>query len=172
MPLAVCFGIVADRLGESKWFREARLKKIPFLLLMVGIYALMSINMIQGYRLFDRFRNPSMQVEEIKAAYWFRGHSQMADRILTEYFTAQMFSGICAGRTLLGSMFPLKNVSIPYINNGWEVQRDIYSVYLTDDPQVIRGVLRKYGCTHVFLSRKVLRHIEYFTQGDQCLEDR
>jgi hypothetical protein len=128
-------------------------------------------DMHKNYNLFGRLSNPSMKLEEIQAARWFRKNSGPNDRILTEYFTAQMFGGICGGKTLLGSMFPLKNVTIPYISRGWLVQKDIYSIFDTDEPVVIELVLKRYGCTHVLFSKKSMRHIEAITKGDIVLND-
>ena len=167
-PLAICVGLSLNFMWE-KIKEKTRLTKI--IIVVALIYFSAGLDMMQNFNLFGRFRNPSMEISEIRAAHWFRNNSKSSDRILTEYFTAQMLAGICGGRTLLGSMFPLKNVDIPYITEGWRVQTEIYSVYVTDSPGKIAEILKRYRCTHVFFSKKVLRHIEAITKGDTVLED-
>lgn len=170
-PLALGAGLIADQIQQSRFIAQKRFGKY----LSSGVAVLLGLvlltDMLRGYNLFGRFQNASMQIEEIQAAQWFRRNSQPEERILAEYFTAQMFCGINGGKCLEGSMFPLKNVSIPYITEGWRVQQDIYSVYTTNDPISIGEVLERYHCTHVFLSQKSLRHIEHITKGDIVLDD-
>ncbi len=170
-PLAVCFGIVLDKIFETNFIQRLKFQKI-LIVFVISIFSFaLLFDMLKNYNLFGRFSNPSMQIEEVEAAQWFRKHSKPTDRILAEYFTSQMFCGICGGKCLEGSMFPLKNVHIPYITEGWLVQKDTYSVYTTDDPGWIGFILKRYGCTHVFYSKKSMRHIEYITKGDIVLED-
>ncbi len=170
-PLAVCFALMIHQLMQSNFFKHLKPKKVTAAAFLIILCSLLLGDMLKNYNLFGRFRNPQMQIEEIKAAWWFRENSKPTDRILTEYFTAQMFGGICGGKSLMGSMFPLKNVKIPYISEGWKVQKDIYSVFTTADPLEIEEILQRYKCTHVFLSKKALRHIELISKGDSVLED-
>lgn len=170
-PLALCMALCFDQFFQSKFIKRLKFQKTLLWGAAGAIGLIMLWDMFANYNLFGRFNNPSMQIEEIRAAHWFKANSKPTDRILGEYFTNQMFCGIGGGRALEGSMFPLKKVAIPYITEGWKVQQDIYSVYTTDDPLWIKAVLKRYGCTHVFYSQKAMRHIEYITQGDIVLDD-
>lgn len=171
-PLALCTGLVADwALGHG----VRRLGRV-----ICGLAAACALwaatgmlwrDLHHGYGLAGRFKNAGISLQEYEAAVWFRGHSQPTDRIATEYFTAQMFCGVAACKALEGSTFPLRNVTIPYITNGWQVQQDIYALYTSDDPETVTALMRRYGVTHIVLSPKILFHIERITQGDVVLED-
>jgi asparagine N-glycosylation enzyme membrane subunit Stt3 len=171
-PLAVCFGLACDIFLRYSFWQRINFRKFIIIFLIFILSLALLLDMFVDYRFFARFTTRTgVKIEEIQAAVWFRNHSKPTDRILTEYYIAQMFGGICGGKSLMGSKFPLKNVNIPYITEGWLVQQNIYSVYTTNDPGWIGVVLKKYGCTHVFLSKNVLIHIEYITQSDSVLED-
>lgn len=155
-PLSICFALCVDRLLQLPAVQRLPPRRKSFLLLGPAVLSfLLFYDMFFIYRLQDRFRTSGMDTRDILAAQWFKTNTPTDARILTEYYTAQMFSGICGGKALLGSLFPLKKVSLPYITDAsLTVAKDIYSVYTSYDINHIRDVLQKYGCTHVYISNK------------------
>jgi len=93
---------------------------------------------------------------EYKAALWFRENTDEDARIVADYYTAQMFAGVCGGKALLGGLFPLRNIDFnPYIRAPGQVQDDIYDFYSTDDIDLTFEIAKRYGITHVFISRNM-----------------
>ena len=170
-PLALCAGIVLDQ--GIGWVRRwpgktARIMSAAIGFLLIGT---LGWDLFFGYRLFSRFQNPVVDLDTYRAAVWFREQSAPTDRVVTEYFTAQVFIGVAGGKALEGSMFPLRNVALPHISQGWQVQRDIYAMYTSDDPETVKSLMRRYGCNTIVYSPAVLHHIEHITKGDAVLPD-
>jgi hypothetical protein len=69
-----------------------------------------------------------------------------------------MFAGVCGGKSLLGGLFPLRNVNFPYISTPAVVQDDIYTMYNTEDAREIYSLMRKYACTHIFYSQNMIKY--------------
>ncbi len=173
-PLSLCVGIVAEYVwrhaptGVGRALRKRALAAAA----ATGLVVLLVRDFnATGYNIGGKLRNAGITLEEYAAALWYRNHSQPSDRLMTEYYTAQMVIGVVGGRTLEGSMFSLRNVAIPYISEGWRVQKDIYEAYTTEDPLVVKALMRRYGCTHIAWSPKILTHIEHITKGDSVLDD-
>lgn len=164
-PLAICTALLADRMAESflrngRFFKRAIAAALAMLLCGILIYDMFFI-----YKLSWRFQIAGIGTRDIKAATWFRENTPPTSRILSDYYNAQMISGICGGKALLGALFPLKGVNIPYINEKTKVQADIYSVYLNYDAQNIRDIFHRYGVTHIYVSDGNIGYIETFASG-------
>jgi hypothetical protein len=173
-PLALCVGIVGSAgLGAlSRRWQPAAGRRLVVGAASAGLVAVLVWGFgPQQYGIAGRLRNAGIMMEEYETAVWYRNHSAPGDRVMTEYYTAQMFIGVVGGRALEGSMFSLRNVDIPFINEGWTVQKDIYQMYTTDDPYIVKALMRRYGCTHIVWSPKILTHIEHITKGDSVLDD-
>lgn len=166
-PLAMCFGIMLDKIFHAKrlerltpWVRKNLLRWG-----LVGLIVLLSINMVAPYGIIERFHKFRVTPEDIRAAYWLRDNLKKDEKVLSNYYAAQMFAGVMGGRALLGAMFPLKKKVLPYIGDGYRVLFDIYSVYTSEDILEIKEIMRRYGCTHVHLSDYTLSRLEYAVNG-------
>ncbi len=95
---------------------------------------------------------------EYEAAEWFKENGAPDDRIIADYYRAQMFCGVNGGRVLLGGMFPLRNVDYPYILAPGQVQNDLYSLYKTENPKEASMLAKRYGSTHIFYSDNMIRY--------------
>jgi len=108
---------------------------------------------IPDYDMDFKITNSGVFIEDYNAALWFRENSDMDDLIVADYYTGQMFSGVCAGRSLIGGLFPLRNIDFnEYIKAPAQVQDDIYDFYKVDDIEYTRLIAERYGITHVFIS--------------------
>ncbi len=68
-----------------------------------------------------------------------------------------MFSGVCAGRSLIGGLFPLRNIDFnEYIKAPAQVQDDINEFYSSDDLAYTLLIAERYGITHVYVSDNML----------------
>ncbi len=170
-PLALCAGIVLSHGAHFLARQKIILQKSLWIILVAILCCALTYDILFLYKLSSRLRNSGMKISCIKAAQWFRANSKPTDRILAEYYTAQMFSGICGGKALLGSMFPLKNVPGVFKKDKWAVQKDIYSVYTSQDIKQVEKILRRYGCTHVYVSKKLLEHVVFLTKQDSVIPD-
>lgn len=165
-PLALCAALALEQILKSRFVHKQSWKANRFFLgFGVIMVALLTADLYGGFKLNHRYEEHMVSLEEIRAAYWFREHTTAKDRVLADYYTAQMVSGVCAGRALLGSMFPLKGAGIPYISDSWQVLDDIYEMYNTEDPAKVREIMNRYKITHVFYSDGVLRRIEFVVNG-------
>jgi hypothetical protein len=131
--------------------RAALLLWVLFLLLGLGAT-------LHAYDLPGRFQNSGLILEEVEAAQWFREHAPPEGRIIADYYRSQMFGGITGGKALLGGMFPLRNVDYPYIRAPGQVQNDLYILYNTTDAETAHALARRYGATHIFYSRHMIRY--------------
>ena len=108
------------------------------------------------YPIMAAITNAGMTREEYDAAVWFRQHSSPHDRIIGDYYRAQMVAGVCGGKALLGGLFPLRNIDYPYVSKHDSVypvvQDDIYRIYTTKSLEEATSLMQKYGATHVFYS--------------------
>ncbi len=164
-PLALCVALWMERILNLNWLsirQNARSIVAGFVIVLTLV---MSWDLIYKFNLPHRYREHMVSLEDIDAARWYRKNAGPDDRIIADYYTAQMFSGICAGRVLLGSMFPLKEAGLPYITDSWQVLEDIHAFYKTEDIDKVREILNRYGITHVFYSRELLRKIEFVLNG-------
>jgi len=151
--LAQPFSIMAAMMiNEAR--KHKRAYTTAFILFILGL-GYMSI---EKYRLPDydmdfKITNSGVFIEDYNAAVWFRENSDYDDRIVADYYTAQMFSGVCAGRALIGGLFPLRNIDFnEYIEAPAQVQDDIYFFYRTDDLEYTLEIAERYGITHVYIS--------------------
>jgi len=165
-PLAICVGLALEeiRLRIRPYASSQKFSRISSILIWVIFIGLL-LDILFFYNLSQRFRWHRLEKADIQAAQWFRSHTKKGDRILADDYSAQLFSGIAGGRALLGSMFPLRNVTIPYISGSWIVLYDIHTLYKSMDINEIQTILSKYKCRYVYYSNEVLRRIEYLVNG-------
>lgn len=166
-PLAIAFALVADRVIDLPAIKRTPLRRVNLILTAVLLAILLLHDTLFIYDLPARLMNSGFKTREIKAAVWFRQHSRPDDRILADYYTAQMFSGICGGKALLGSMLPLKNVPFPYITERNRVLNDIYSLYANGDAGFVKRILDRYGCSHLYVSDWNIGYVEYLMQNSK-----
>ena len=165
-PLALCFALMFEQMLKSK-FVKIQATQLNRLCcgVMVILVLLLGADLYFGYKINDRFRSHMITLDDVEAAQWIRHNTGEETRVLADYYTAQMVGGICAGRALQGSMFPLKGANIPYISDSWQVLNDIYKVYKSEDPLAVKAVLQRYHVTHVYYSDLVLRKMEFVVNG-------
>jgi hypothetical protein len=150
-PLSILSGFLLAQLLEMRG-RFLYVSAATMLLLAGGMaYDLYS------YPIAGVLTNAGMSKEEYDAAVFFRQHSSPGDRIIGDYYRAQMVAGVCGGKTLLGGLFPLRNIDYPYVSKTAStmpiVQDDIYRIYTSTSPEGAIALMRKYGVTHLFYSR-------------------
>ncbi|NOZ76829.1 MAG: hypothetical protein GXO65_03965 [Euryarchaeota archaeon] len=145
-PLSIGIGVMVHRAMDR--LRDGGLI-LPLLLLAALVFNL------HQYNLPLAFQTSGLVPEEYHAAVWYRENSGPEDRIIADYYRAQMFAGVCGGRALLGGMFPLRNLDYPYIKAPGQVQNDLYVLYKTPDPEKAAEIARRYGATHIFYSRNM-----------------
>lgn len=152
-PIAIAIGVMlADIEGKLSMIRRKSgyiFIGLAMSLLLFGVYQ---------YNLDVRFQTSGLIIEEYKAARWFKENSNPQDRIIADYYRAQMFAGVCGGRALLGGMFPLRNVDYPYIKAPGEVQNHLYILYKTPDARTAWEIAKRYGATHIFYSDNMIRY--------------
>jgi hypothetical protein len=148
-PLSIGIGVMVHRaMGVMDRLRGAGYI-LPLVLLAALLFSL------QQYNLPLAFQTSGLVPGEYQAALWYRDNSGSDDRIIADYYRAQMFAGVCGGRALLGGMFPLRNLDYPYIKAPGEVQNDLYILYKTPDPEKAAEIAGRYGATHIFYSRNM-----------------
>jgi len=151
--LAQPFSLMAAlMIDEVRKHRKAYI--YGFMLFIVGL-GYMGLNGadIPDYDMDFKITNSGVFIEDYNAAVWFRSNSEYDDLIVADYYTGQMFSGVCAGRSLIGGLFPLRNIDFnEYIKAPAQVQDDIYHFYSTSDQDLTRTIAARYGITHVFIS--------------------
>lgn len=164
-PLALCVALLMEKILSLNWamIRNHSQRLVTGFVILVTL--VMSWDLIYKFNLPLRYQEHMVSLEDIEAARWYRQTATGDDRIIADYYTAQMFSGICAGRVLLGSMFPLKGAGLPYITDSWQVLEDIHTLYKTEDVQKVQEILNRYGITYVFYSKELLRKIEFVLNG-------
>lgn len=165
-PLALCVALTWEQILKARWPAGAGAdQRRPAAVFAVVLAALLLVDLYAGFKINARFKTHWVTLNDIRTAYWFREHSRPGDRLVADYFTAQMISGVCTGKALLGSMFPLKGAGLPYISDSWRVLHDIHTLYKSEDIATVRQIMGRYGITHVFYSDEVLRKIEWVLNG-------
>jgi hypothetical protein len=155
-PLAIFSGYLLSHLIEirGRW-------------MYVGIFCISLLGGAMAYDLYEYpitgvITNAGMTREEYDAAVWFRNNSLPQDRIIGDYYRAQMMAGVCGGKALLGGLFPLRNIEYPYVSKHDSVypivQDDIYRIYTQESLEETVSLMHKYGATHVYYST----HLEYY----------
>lgn len=165
-PLALCVALTCEQVLRSRWIAGTGRRVVTAAAVtVVALATVLTVDLYAGFKINERFRSQRVTVNDIQAARWFRENTPDDARMVADYYTAQMISGICAGKALLGSMFPLKGAGIPYISDSWKVLYDIHEVYKSEDIEKVRVILNRYGVTHVYYSDAVLRQIEWVING-------
>jgi hypothetical protein len=151
-PLALIIGWVTVKYLITRLKRPG-LACFTVVLIISGI---ITADLYYNYRIVIRLQNPGINVTEYRAAVWFRNHTSEKDRIIADYYRSQMLAGVCGGKALLGGLFPLRNVKLPYVTVPAIVQDDICTIYTTPDPEMARNLMLKYGCDCLFISPNLL----------------
>ena len=126
-------------------------KKISSKVLFPVIVLLLGIN-LAFYDIGPDLVNAGITTEEYDAAVWYRDNTGDTALIAADYYRGQMISGVCGGKSLIGGLFPLRNVDYPYIKAPGEVQHDLYTLYTTEDIDVALKIIERYKITHIFYS--------------------
>lgn len=147
-PLALIIGWVIAKYLLVRVKHVSRISSIIVLILSL----ILTIDLYYGYGIVSRFQNAGITTAEYKAAVWFHKNTSPEDRIIVDYYRSQVFAGVCAGKTLLGGLFPLKNTKLPFINVPAVVQDDICTIYTTANPETANKLMRKYGSNCIFTS--------------------
>jgi len=160
-PLSIAIGaaiswttgllLPSDEEGRGRaigWFKIMRVLAL-LALLLVFLFG------IKIYDLDTKLQNSGITAGEYDAAVWYRQNSGQNSRLIADYYREQMFSGVAAGRTLAGGMFPLRNVDFAYIKAPGTVQEDIYIIYNTSSAETAYSIMKNYNATHVFYSRNM-----------------
>jgi len=154
-PLALIAAFVLSEYVFPLFGQRSRIIRILFVSVIIVILFI-GVNVSFGWN--NKIHSSAINLQEYKAAVWFRNNSKDTDRIVSDYYRAQLFAGICGGRALMGWVFPLRNVNFPYIKAPGVVQDDIYNLYNTKDALGAYELIKKYGCTHVFYSNNMFRY--------------
>ncbi|MBI4344827.1 MAG: glycosyltransferase family 39 protein [Euryarchaeota archaeon] len=169
-PFALAIGVTVADVAERTRVRHSNTESRAVLLLWSAFLALGLTYGVYQYGLPGRLQNSGLIVDEYEAALWFRANSQPTDRIIADYYRAQMFAGVNGGKALLGGMFPLRNVDYPYIKAPGQVQNDLYILYNTSDPELAREMAKRYGATHIFYSDNMIRYgnlLSYYKKASE-----
>ena len=152
-PLAIAAGVlIADVVGAVERYKR------NMGVLAVGLLVLGLAWGLADYKYDVKLQTSGITPGEYEAAEWFRGNSAPSDRIIADYYRAQMFGAVSGGKTLLGGMFPLRNVDYPYILAPGQVQNDLYTLYRTEIPGEASMLAKRYGATHIFYSDNMIRY--------------
>lgn len=147
-PLALIIGWV---IAKYLLVRVKHVRRISSIIVLI-LSLILTIDLQYVYGIFGRFQNAGITLPEYKAAGWFGKNTSGDDRIIVDYYRSQVFAGVCAGKTLLGGLFPLKNTKLPYISVPAVVQDDICTIYTTVNPETANNLMRKYGSNCIFIS--------------------
>lgn len=148
-PVSIAGGIFVWVLG----------KKISKRLIFFGLITALTVNLLVYNIGFD-LTNAGMSKDEYDAAVWYRENTGDA-LIAADYYRSQMIAGVCGGKALIGGLFPLRNVDYPYIKAPGQVQKDLYTLYTTQNLEEALEIIERYRITHIFYSRN-LENIGYF----------
>ncbi|MEE8403380.1 MAG: hypothetical protein V3R93_06470, partial [Candidatus Hydrothermarchaeaceae archaeon] len=152
-PLSIAAGVmVAELVDIADKYRRPMGFAVVILLIFGLAWGL------QEYRYAEKFQTSGLTPHEYEAAQWYREHSAPSDRIIADYYRAQMFGAVNGGRALLGGMFPLRNVDYPYIKAPGQVQNDLYTLYKTESAEEASMLAKRYGATHIFYSDNMVRY--------------
>ncbi len=152
-PFALLGAVV---LTEIRKHRSAYTMGFIVFIAFMGYFSLYGQSM-PDYDMDFKITNSGVFIEDYNAAVWFKEHTTREDLIVADYYTGQMFSGVCAGRSLIGGLFPLRNIDFnEYIKAPAQVQDDIYEFYSSDDLAYTLLIAERYGITHVYVSDNML----------------
>jgi hypothetical protein len=152
-PLSIATGVL---IAEFTYIADRYRRHLGFVVVILLIFGLAWSLQEYGYAV--RFQTSGLTPQEYEAAQWYRDNSVPSDRIIADYYRAQMFGAVCGGKTLLGGMFPLRNVDYPYIKAPGQVQNDLYTLYKTASPAEASILAERYGATHIFYSDNMIRY--------------
>lgn len=152
-PLAIAIGVLIADITEVVERYQRKLGSIAIVILVFGL-----VWGLHDYGYDVKLQTSGITPGEYAAAEWFRENSAPSDRIIADYYRAQMFCGVGGGRVLLGGMFPLRNVDYPYILAPGQVQNDLYTLYKTEIPGEASMLAKRYGATHIFYSDNMIRY--------------
>jgi hypothetical protein len=153
-PLAIATGVFLSDVKGKSFFEKFDQKKVEIAFLVVLFISSLG-GLYLHYNIDVKFQTSGLTPEEYEAALWFRERSTPDSRIAADYYRAQMFSGVTAGKALDGGMFPLRNTDLPYISVPAQVQDDLYFLYSTEDAEEALTIARRYGVTHIFYSKNM-----------------
>lgn len=152
-PFSIAIGVIVVKImGRLDGVKGGMGMVLPILLILGLGYN------VYAYDLDVAFQTSGLTMAEYDAATWYRANSAPGDRIIADYYRAQMFSGVCGGKALLGGMFPLRNLDYPYIEAPGDVQNDLYTFYKTPDSEKAVEIAERYGATHIFYSGNMERY--------------
>jgi hypothetical protein len=141
---------------EVRKHRTAYTTGFVIFIAFMGYFSLYGQSM-PDYDMDFKITNSGVFIEDYNAAVWFKANTTQEDRIVADYYTGQMFSGVCAGRSLIGGLFPLRNIDFnEYIKAPAQVQDDIYEFYKSADLDLTLEIAERYGITHVYISDNML----------------
>jgi len=155
-PVSIAAGVFLWFLGKKGSKEGSKEDKLIFSVLIVLLAANLWVCNI-GFDL----TNAGMSKREYDAAVWYKEHSDDDALIVADYYRGQMIAGVCGGRALIGGLFPLRNVDYLYIKAPGEVQKDLYTLYTTENLGEALTIIEKYKITHIFYSENLDR-IGYF----------
>jgi hypothetical protein len=134
---------------------------VYFLSLCLILGGSLALDLNLNYKMTTRLQNAGISPAEYRAALWFRKNTSQSSRIIADYYRLQMIAGVCGGKALLGALFTLRNVELPYINRPALVENDIKQIYLTPSPHTANLLMKKYKCDHIFISNTLI-NLGYF----------
>jgi hypothetical protein len=152
-PLSIAIGVLIADVSDVVERYQKHLGLLAVVLLTFGLSW-----GLQEYRYDVKFQTSGITPQEYEAAVWYRENSTPSDRIIADYYRAQMFSAVNGGNALLGGMFPLRNMDYPYILAPGQVQNDLYTLYKTEIPGEASMLAKRYGATHIFYSDNMIRY--------------
>ena len=135
-------------------------KKISKEYILFGLVIALTVNLLV-YNIGSDLTNAGMSRREYDAAVWYRENADENSLIAADYYRGQMIAGVCGGKALIGGLFPLRNVDYKYIKAPGRVQKDLYTLYTTEDLGEALGIIGRYKITHVFYSEN-LENSGYF----------
>jgi len=140
-PVSIAGGVFLGFMG----------KRISRNLIFSGLIIVLLVN-LWAYNIEGDLTNAGITRKEYDAAVWYRENTQDNALLVADYYRAQMFSGVCGGKALIGGLFPLRNVDYPYIKAPGQVQNDLYILYTTEDFYLALDIIEQYKITHIFYS--------------------
>jgi hypothetical protein len=152
-PLSIAIGVLIADVADvvDRYRRNTGIITVALLILGLAWG-------LQDYRYDVKLQTSGITPQEYVAAQWYRENSAPTDRIIADYYRGQMFCAVNGGNTLLGGMFPLRNVDYPYIAAPGQVQNELYTLYKTEIPGEASMLAKRYGATHIFYSDNMVRY--------------
>jgi hypothetical protein len=149
MPFSLVSALFLDRIRKD-------LDREVLGVLVISAIAVISLTGLSSYDIEWKLVNAGVTEEDYEAALWFRENTPDDARIVADYYTAQMFGGVCGGKALLGGLFPLRNIDFnEYIKAPADVQDDIYDLYTSDSIDETMEIVQRYGITHIYVSHNM-----------------